>query len=54
MGVMDEQDVVIRIDLGNPRARLWYEKICSQMRHPQYRGSIRLVSGPPDREVITG
>lgn len=55
MCAMDTENVVIRIDFSNPNARMWYEKICLQIRHPQYQGSIQLVSGPPpNREVITG
>lgn len=38
-------EIIVVMDLKNEAVKLWFEKIKSQSRHPQYRGGIKIV-GP--------
>lgn len=45
----ETQEVIIVMDMDREAVRLWFEKIQSQARHPQYQGGIRIV-GPVKSE----
>lgn len=42
-------EVIIVMDMDREAVRVWFEKIQSQARHPQYQGGIRIL-GPLDAE----
>jgi hypothetical protein len=45
----ETREIIIVMDLEKEAVRLWFEKILSQARHPQYRGGIRII-GPVEAE----
>lgn len=44
-----KQEIIVVMDVSKEAVRLWFEKIQSQVRHPQYQGGIRIV-GPLETE----
>lgn len=40
-----QQEIVIVMDVENEAVRIWFERLLSQIRHPQYQGKIRIL-GP--------
>lgn len=44
-----KQEIIVVMDMSKEAVRLWFEKIQSQVRHPQYQGGIRIV-GPLETE----
>lgn len=45
----ETQEIIIVMDMDREAVRLWFEKIQSQARHPQYQGGIRIL-GPLETE----
>jgi hypothetical protein len=43
------REVIVVMDMDHEAVRLWFEKIQSQARHPQYQGGIRII-GPVETE----
>lgn len=43
------REVIVVMDMDHEAVRLWFEKIRSQARHPQYQGGIRII-GPVETE----
>lgn len=41
----ETQEIIVVMDMDREAVRLWFEKIQSQARHPQYQGSIKIL-GP--------
>lgn len=41
----ETREIIIVMDMDREAVRLWFEKIRSQARHPQYQGGIRII-GP--------
>lgn len=40
-----QQEIIVVMDMGSEAVRVWFERLKSQARHPQYQGKIRVV-GP--------
>lgn len=45
----ETREIIVVMDMEKEAVRLWFEKIQSQARHPQYQGGIRIV-GPLETE----
>ncbi|HWB35433.1 MAG TPA: hypothetical protein VHA75_05340 [Rugosimonospora sp.] len=41
----ETREIVIVMDMEKEAVRLWFERVLSQIRHPQYQGGIRVI-GP--------
>ena len=47
--MLGTREVIVVMDMDRKAVRLWFEKIQSQARHPQYQGGIRII-GPVETE----
>ena len=45
----ETREIIVVMDMEKEAVRIWFEKIQSQARHPQYQGGIRIV-GPVEVE----
>lgn len=45
----ETREIIIVMDMDREAVRIWFEKIQSQARHPQYQGGIRIL-GPLETE----
>lgn len=39
----ETREIIVVMDMSKEAVRLWFEKIQSQARHPQYQGGIRIL-----------
>jgi hypothetical protein len=45
----ETREIIVVMDMDREAVRIWFEKIQSQARHPQYQGGIRII-GPVEPE----
>jgi hypothetical protein len=45
----ETREIIIVMNMSREAVRLWFEKIQSQARHPQYQGGIKIL-GPLETE----
>jgi hypothetical protein len=45
----ETREIIVVMDMSKEAVRIWFEKIQSQARHPQYQGGIRIL-GPLETE----
>jgi hypothetical protein len=45
----ETREIIVVMDVSKEAVRIWFEKIQSQARHPQYQGGIKIL-GPLETE----